>query len=623
MRVLLGSLIVAGAVLLLAPGPALAASDEDPVDLAGAYVLDESGVLGSELGDVRDSLDNLYDKTGAKVFVVYVDTFTNPSDGQSWADQTAELSGLGTADLLLAIATQDRNYAYSTGSDFPASDAQIQKAVDDDLIPALRDSDWSGGAIAFADGLVAAQAPSPVPAILGGVAVAGVGTGVVVGVVRSRRKKKKVADAAAADVAALDQQAGTLLVQLDDALKTSEQELGFAQAQFGDAQTKDFVTALAEAKGLAKKAFELQQKLDDAFPETPEQHRTMTEQLIQLAQQADAVLDAQATAFDELRQLEKNAPAVLEQVAADQKGLDATIDAAASTIADLKKTYPKGDLSALTGLPAQAHKLAAFAGKTVTEARAVLAKSTGTEDAGVAVAVRAAQQAVGQVTQLLATVDRVKSDLAAQADRDAAATAALEAQTRDARSRVSDTQDYITTHRGAVGTTARTRISEATRHLDQAVALTTSDPDKALTEAKEAERMAAVALDLALADVENAETVLSSPQNQGTYQQGSGFDGAILGGILGSLFGDGDSSSGSSGSSWSGSSGSSGSSWWGGSSGGSSSSSGWSGSGWGGGSSHHSSGGGMFGGGGGSSSGGGHSGGSSRTSGRSGGSGRF
>ena len=223
---------------------------------------------------------------------------------------------------------------------------------------------------------------------------------------------------------------------------------------------------------------------------------------------------------------------------------------------------------------------------------------------------RAAQQAVGQVEQLLAGVDRTKADLEAKAQRTAAEAAALQAQLRDAQSRFSEANDYISTHRGAVGTAARTRVSEAARHLEQATAASAGDSPTALREATEAERLAAVALDLAMADVERAESALSTPQNPDPYRRVDGFDGAFIGGILGGLFGDGGSSSSSGG-------------WWGGGSGG------WSSSGWGGGGSHHSSGGSIFGGfSGGHSSGhsGGFSGGGSsrpRSSSRRGGHGRF
>jgi hypothetical protein len=610
MRVLVGSLISAGAALLLSAGPAFAAPAEDPVDLSGAYVLDRAGVLDGRDTEVTAALDRLYDETGAKAFIVYVDRFDSPSDAQAWADASAERSGLGPADLLLAIATADREYAYSTGASFPVSDRELQKAVDDDLIPALRGGAWADAGVAFADGLIAAQAPSPVPAIVGGVAATGVAGGVIIAVARSGIRKRRAQRAAEAQAAALDRKAGVMLVRLDDALKTSEQELGFAEAQFGQEQIRDFAAALEQARDLARQAFAVQQKLDDAFPETAEQHRTMTEQLIELAQQADDVLEAQQAAFDELRQLEKNAPAVLDEVETRRDGLAERIDDASATIATLKKTYPAGDLASLAGLPAQARKLNAFADRTVADARTAIAAAAGSEQPGVAVAVRAAQQAVGQVEQLLARVDTTKAELEAAAERDAAAAAALQSQLQRARSRVSEANDYISTHRGAVGTAARTRASEASRHLERASAAVAADPDAALTEAREAERMAAAALDLAMSDVEEAESALAGSPG---YPRDNGYDGAFIGGILGGLFGDGSSPSSSG-------------SWWG-------DSSGWSSSGWGGGSSHHSSGGSIFGGfsggrsgghtGGGSRRSSGRSSGGSRTSGRSGGHGRF
>jgi hypothetical protein len=411
-RILAGSLLVAGAIALLSPGVALAAPADDPVDLDGAYVLDRAGVLGGDTSSVREAIDRLFDERGTQLFVVYVDEFTGTSSDQDWANETAIRSGLGDRDILLAIATDERVYRYSVAEAFPLTDEQLDAVAADTIVPALRSDDWAGGAIAFADGLSAAQAPSPVPLIVGGVLAAGVGTVLIARGVRRRNAKKRVQDAAAADSKTLELRAGTLLVELDDALKTSEQELGFAQAQFGEDQTRDFSAALAEAKATAKQAFELRQKLDDAFPETPEQHRAMTLQLIELAERADATLDAQADAFDKLRRLDRNAPEVLESLVKDQATLEARIDAASETLERLAAQYPDADLRTVAGVPAQARKLTGFAKTAVEKARAELAKPKG--DA--AVAVRAAQQAVGQVLQLLASVDTLASDLAAQGE---------------------------------------------------------------------------------------------------------------------------------------------------------------------------------------------------------------
>ncbi len=553
-QLLLGSLLAAGALAMLSAGPAISAPADDPVDLGGAYVLDRAGVLEGDTTAVRDAIDRLFEERGTQLFVVYVDEFTGTASSQDWANESAIRSGLGDPDILLAISSEERIYSYSVSDAFPLSNDQLNAVAADTLIPALRDNDWAGGVVAYAAGLSAAQAPSPVPLVIGGVAVAGVGTAVIASAVRRRRAKKKVLDAAKADITTIELHAGKVLVGLDDAVKTSEQELGFAQAQFGEDQTRDFTVALTDAKATAKQAFEIQHQLDDAFPETPEQHRAMMLQLIELAERADATLDAQAEKFEQLRRLDENAPEVLEQIAKEQAGLGARIDAAADLLERLAVQYPKADLDPVDDVPAQSRKLTGFAATAVEKARAELAKPKGEA----AVAVRAAQQAVGQVGQLLASVDTLAADLATHAELRKRAAAEFEQQLERSRSQVSAAQDYITTHRGAVGAAARTRISEADRHLSAAVSLAAGDPDQALTEAREADRLAVAALQAARSDVAEYEQrpVVQEHADVPEYQEA---DGAGLGGILSDLFFSGGSSRPSGGGwSWGGSSGSGG-----------------------------------------------------------------
>jgi hypothetical protein len=205
-------------------------------------------------------------------------------------------------------------------------------------------------------------------------------------------------------------------------------------------------------------------------------------------------------------------------------------------------------------VPAQARKLTGFAATAVEKARAELAKPKGEA----AVAVRAAQQAVGQVGQLLASVDSTAADLATRAELRKAHAAELEQQLQRARSQVSAAQDYITTHRGAVGAGARTRISEANRHLDAAVSLAANDPANALDEAREADKLAVAAIQSARNDVAEYERAHSAQEypDQPAYQE---VESAGLGGILNDLFfGSGSGGGSGSGWSWGGSSGSGG-----------------------------------------------------------------
>ena len=104
--------------------------------------------------------------------MVYVDEFTGTSSDQDWANETAIMSGLGDRDILLAIATEERIYSVSVADAFPLTDDQLDDVAGSSLIPALRDDDWEGGAVAYAGGLSGALAPSPAPLIIGGVVVA-------------------------------------------------------------------------------------------------------------------------------------------------------------------------------------------------------------------------------------------------------------------------------------------------------------------------------------------------------------------------------------------------------------------------------------------------------------------
>jgi uncharacterized membrane protein YgcG len=110
------SRFVLGAAVAIAVSLAMpaAAHAQDPVDLDGAYVLDQAGVVTGSEDNIEASLDRLYADTGIQLFVVYVDSFTGAASAADWANTTAELSQLGEKDALLAIATA----APSTNLDF-------------------------------------------------------------------------------------------------------------------------------------------------------------------------------------------------------------------------------------------------------------------------------------------------------------------------------------------------------------------------------------------------------------------------------------------------------------------------------------------------------------------------
>ncbi|WP_436496083.1 TPM domain-containing protein [Actinokineospora sp. HUAS TT18] len=609
-RLLRWSAAAALALFALVASPAAA----DPPERLRGQLTDNSGALDAGgRASAQAAIDKLYDSRKIRLWVVFVEDFTG-EQGPRWAEDTAALSSLGDRDVLLAVATVDRSYGlYSAGLPQEVSDNEFTELRVDSIEPALRSQDWAGAVVAAADGLDGAMAPDTVsarPLIIGGAVVLLGGGGVYL---YTRRRKRARADAdiaaareidpndtaalAALPVDALDARSKEVLVEMDNALRTSAEELDLARGEFGDAPTQPFTTAFTAAKEALAHAFTLRQRLDDNVPETPEQQRDLLIELISSCGKADKELDARVAEFDGMRDLLIDAPQRLDALTQDMVALTTRVPESEATLTRLATEFPADVLSPIRDNVTHARQRLDFADQNITAGREATARPAGEQGAVVA-AIRAAEGAVGQARTLLDAVDHGAENIRAaiaslpaaiedtRADLDtarglaehggptlatavAAAQSALElaevakdtnplgaytdlaaadveldkaistaATAKDrtdrlrqqvdqtltaARAQVSAVADYIGTRRGAVEAEARTRLSEAQRHLDEAERAT--DLSVALQHARTAADLAARASSAAEADVRNWET----KQRQSTF---GGNSGAVLGGII-------------------------------------------------------------------------------------------
>lgn len=610
------------AVLLVSPGPAVASQ---PLRL-DTQITDEVGALGDRRGEVQAAIDRLRDEDRVQLWVVYVESFDGVP-AQDWADRTAVTSDLGLNDVLLAVATGDRSYAYWVDEQFPLTDDQLATVAAEDIEPRLSDEDWAGAAIGAADGYARELGGGGDAGtgglgglgtllLVGALAVVGAGalflflrsrrpTGTAVGGVRPGTTGAPVDELAGLPTQELEQRANSLLIETDDAIKTSEQEVGFALAEFGAEAVSPFQAALTDAKAALAASFTVRQQLDDAQPEDEPTRRAMLSDIIRRTTAANDSLDAQADSFDELRDLAGRVPEVLATVTSTADRLETRLPAATATMDSLGSEYPAPALASVRGNLEQARQRLSFVRATVADAHSDLTEG---RKGDAVVGARASEEAVGQAAALLDSVDRARSDLSdardridgllAETDQDvvaaraalaqggrpglaaavataeaAAATvreqratgsldpiaalrriteadAAVDAAMADvraaeeraararsgldqallaARSEIAAATDFITTRRGGVGAEARTRLSEAQRHLDRALALAPADPAGALAEAQTADSLAEQAGQLARADVERFQPP-TAPQAGGGG--GIGVGGAVLGGIL-------------------------------------------------------------------------------------------
>jgi TPM domain len=397
-----------GIAWLLAHGVAHA---EDPVELDTGQITDRVDALGDRRDEVQDALDQLFSDHQLQLFVVYVDSFSG-QPSQDWADETARINGLGLNDALLTVATGDRQYAYAVDEEYPLTDAQLAEVATVAIEPRLRENDWAGAAIGAAEGYASALDGGGIPwipvAVVGAVAVG------AYAFIRARRRRDRApvpsagADPTRLTTDELDKRASSLLVETDDAIKTSEQEVGFATAQFGEAAAAPFAAVLEEARGDLTASFRLRQQLDDAEPEDDATRRSMLTEIISRCEEANAKLDDQAEDFDRLRDLERHAPQVLAEVEHRAEQARARVVAAQGTLQTLGARFTDSALAAVADNDAEATERLAFA---VDSAAAAKQKIEAGETAGAAVSVLAAEEAVDQAGQLLDAVDRLAAAL--------------------------------------------------------------------------------------------------------------------------------------------------------------------------------------------------------------------
>ncbi|PKI91971.1 hypothetical protein CW368_03740 [Actinomycetales bacterium SN12] len=422
------------------------ASATDPGELDG-QITDRSGVISaSDRADAEATLDRLRDEAGIDLFFVMVPQYTSPTDPAEWTTRTAQGNGFIDTQYLISVSTEGRNYTM-----YRPDAGQMSVEQRDEILAAMRpdlsNSDFSHAVVAGADEAydIFVLAPQRAAEQQQRAAATAARTAVVVGIVvvvivvivvivlLIRRARKRAAEKAErqAQLAELGRQANIALVRTDDLVRTSEQEMEYARAQFGDEVIGPFVLALQTSRTNLDEAFSLQQKLDDEIPDTDEQRIEWNQRILQLCSESTKVLEERKNEFDELRELEQNAPAALENVRRLRASAGAEIERADRILADLAAVYAPTAIAPVSDNTAEARSRMVFTDERIREAGALIAAG---ETGDAAVAVRAAEGAVQQATQLEDAIEKLQTDLQAADKRAAALISELNADVQTARS---------------------------------------------------------------------------------------------------------------------------------------------------------------------------------------------
>ncbi|WP_411577388.1 hypothetical protein [Streptomyces sp. HUAS TT20] len=374
-----------------------------------------------------------------------------------------------------------------------------------------------------------------------------------------------------------ERQARASLVAADDSVRTSREELGFAEARFGPQEVEPFAAALRAAETELAAAFAIRRRYEQGAPEDESARRQALVGIVGRCAETGRRLDTEAAGFDQLRSLEGGMSEALEVAEGRFRALAARTKDADTVQAELRERYSPSATAPITGYVEQAKDRLVFATTHLNRARQSADSGDGDRAAR---ELRAAEGAVVQAEVLVSGVERLAAELkeaaglvpavlsggeaevaearrrpplvpegelrARLAHADAALSAVREELTRGpydpldalrritravgllgvgragvipvaalltARSTTSAAGAFIATHRAAVGAEARTRLAEAERLL--------------AAEYADADDLAQEARDLAERDVRAHGNPYDGPTDHA-----SGLAGAVLGGIL-------------------------------------------------------------------------------------------
>lgn len=424
------------AILAIGTLVAPTAAAEPPFRLPD-YVTDNAGVLSDrQLSDVQKAVDQLYADRRVRLWVVFVDSFA-PQGAVGWAQQTQTISDLGSEDAILAVATGQRSYAFLVS---PAAAGGSSTKIDDirrDRIePALRNDDWAGAATAAANGLAnlsrsggggtgATSGPvSVVPLlVLAGGGVVAIG-GLMLWSKRRRRKREEAditaakqvdptdaAALAAVSIPALDELSRSMVVTVDNAVRTSANELVLAVEEFGQAQTAPFAAAVENARTTLKQAFAVRQRLDDSSPEPLPERRDMLTRVVVSAAKANKELETQTEAFHQMRDLVLSAPERLDALTQQLVTVTARIAPCEQKLNELKGEFAPTALASVARNVNAARERVGFAETAITRGRELAAKPVAGQVGELVDCVRGAESALQQANTMLDAVDSAATDI--------------------------------------------------------------------------------------------------------------------------------------------------------------------------------------------------------------------
>jgi uncharacterized membrane protein YgcG len=444
----------------------------DSIPELRSQITDGTGVLAGDQARIESALADLRAKAGVQLWVAFVNTTSGvaPAD---FASRTAAQNGLGVDDALLLVALDDRtDQLWVSDSLTRITNDELDAVISRDLEPNLESGAFGDAVVATAQGVEQAAVgdvtPSTPPPSPGEVPAGGISLTAIAGIVlllagvwivarsfvawRANRRSVEERDR---QTGRLAREANAKLIAADEAVRDAQQDLAYAEAQFGAGEVKPFGDAIAAARTELTAAFALRQKLDDDIPEDADTRAAMLTEIATRSDRVMAGLADESKRIEELRRIEHDAPKIIPTLPGRADELDGRLVAARADL-DALARYAESATAPVTGNAVEAAKRIA----TARAAAAAASKELSSGDAAAAGRdARLAYEALDEADRLVTAVQRARST--ADADAQAAPGELSDAQALLARVRAAAPNDNRVAQASAALTSAGSSLSAA------------------------------------------------------------------------------------------------------------------------------------------------------------------
>ncbi|MER5293778.1 hypothetical protein ABT382_17120 [Streptomyces pharetrae] len=233
-------------------------------------------------------------------------------------------------------------------------------------------------------------------------------------------------------LADLDERARAVLVAADDWVRTSREELDFAELRLGTEAVAPYARTVAAARAELTEAFRMRQRYDEGVPGDQAARRQALAGIVGRCVEAGRLLDEEAAGFDRLRDLADGIGGALEIAETRFRELTGRTGTAGTLLAELAGRYPPAARAPGAGHVEQAKDRLVFATARLNEARQCADRG---EHGRAAARLRAAEGAIAQADLLVRAVGRLAAELAEAAGLVPAALTGAEAELAGARER--------------------------------------------------------------------------------------------------------------------------------------------------------------------------------------------